>query len=105
MCRGVALVLGGIWKQEVWLLELWIRIERIRPAKPQHNGRLERLHGTMERELAVEPATDWCGWTAFGRSTAGSGRMKPGDEAPVEFLQAIGEAFHGKAAGWKPERL
>ena len=51
--------LGGLGEQAVWLLELWIRIERIRPGKPQDNGRLERLHGTIQRELAVEPAANW----------------------------------------------
>lgn len=55
----VTRALGGLGEQAVWLLELGIRMERIRPGKPQDNGRLERLHGTMQRELAVEPAANW----------------------------------------------
>jgi putative transposase len=55
----VTRALGGLGEQAVWLLELGIRIERIRPGKPQDNGRLERLHGTIQRELAVEPAANW----------------------------------------------
>ena len=42
----------------VWLLRLGIRIEIIAPAKPQQNGRLERLHRTLKAETASPPAAD-----------------------------------------------
>jgi hypothetical protein len=57
--RFVARALGGLGEQSVWLLELGIQIERIGPGKPQGHGLLERLHGTIQRELAVEPADNW----------------------------------------------
>ncbi len=40
----------------VWLLRLGIALECIAPAAPQQNGRLERFHRTLKRE--VEPASD-----------------------------------------------
>jgi transposase InsO family protein len=42
----------------VWLLQLGIRVEIIAPGKPQQNGRLERLHRTLEEETASPPAGD-----------------------------------------------
>jgi|SRR5688572_22509884 len=42
----------------VWLLQLGIRVEIIAPGKPQQNGRLERLHRTLEEETASPPARD-----------------------------------------------
>ncbi|MBM3761137.1 MAG: transposase [Acidobacteria bacterium] len=32
--------------------------QRNKPGKPQDNGRLGRLHGTIQRELAVDPAAN-----------------------------------------------
>jgi transposase InsO family protein len=34
----------------VWWLRLGIRIERIKPGKPQQNGRHERMHLTLKKE-------------------------------------------------------
>jgi putative transposase len=42
----------------VWLLQLGIRIEIIAPGKPQQNGRLERLHRTLQAETASPPSAD-----------------------------------------------
>jgi len=39
----------------VWWLWLGIRIERIKPGKPQQNGRHERMHLTLKKE-ATRPA-------------------------------------------------
>lgn len=39
----------------VWWLRLGIRIERIKPGRPQQNGRHERMHLTLKRE-ATRPA-------------------------------------------------
>jgi putative transposase len=39
----------------VWWLRLGIRLERIRPAHPQQNGRHERMHLTLKKE-ATKPA-------------------------------------------------
>jgi putative transposase len=39
----------------VWWLRLGIRIERIKPAHPEQNGRHERIHLTLKKE-ATKPA-------------------------------------------------
>jgi hypothetical protein len=39
--------IGGLSQLSVWWIKLGIRPERIRPAKPQENGRHERMHRTL----------------------------------------------------------
>jgi transposase InsO family protein len=46
---------GGLTELSVWWLKLGIRLERIEPGKPEQNGRLERLHRTLE-EVVGSPA-------------------------------------------------
>jgi putative transposase len=45
--------LGGLSQLSLWWLKLGIVHERIRPGCPQHNGRHERLHGTLKRGCPV----------------------------------------------------
>jgi putative transposase len=45
----------GVRTSSVWWLRLGIRIERIKPGKPQQNGRHERMHLTLKKE-ATRPA-------------------------------------------------
>jgi transposase InsO family protein len=47
--------LFGLSKLSVWWLRLGIDIERIKPGKPQQNGRHERMHLTLKKE-ATRPA-------------------------------------------------
>jgi len=47
--------LGGLSRLAVWLMRLGIRLERIRPGKPQENGRHERMHRTLKAETANPP--------------------------------------------------
>jgi transposase InsO family protein len=47
--------LFNLSKLSVWWLRLGIAIERIKPGKPQQNGRHERMHLTLKRE-ATRPA-------------------------------------------------
>jgi putative transposase len=47
--------LFGLSKLSVWWLRLGIRIERIKPAHPEQNGRHERMHLTLKKE-ATKPA-------------------------------------------------
>jgi transposase InsO family protein len=42
--------LFGLSKLSVWWLRLGIDIERIKPGKPQQNGRHERMHLTLKKE-------------------------------------------------------
>jgi len=48
---------AGLTTLSVWWHKLGIRHDRIRPGKPQENGRLERFHRNMS-ELADDPADD-----------------------------------------------
>ncbi len=48
--------LGGLSRLAVKLIKAGVVPERIRPGKPQENGRHERLHLTLEQETACPPA-------------------------------------------------
>ena len=46
----------GLSKLSVWWLRLGIHIERIRPGNPQENGRHERMHLTLKKDILQRPA-------------------------------------------------
>lgn len=48
--------LFNLSKLAVWWLRLGIAIERIKPGKPQQNGRHERMHLTLKKEATRPPA-------------------------------------------------
>ena len=50
-----SIALAGLSPLAVWWVRLGIRLERIPPGQPQHNGRHERMHRTMKAE-ACKPA-------------------------------------------------
>jgi transposase InsO family protein len=47
---------GGLSRLSVKVIKAGVRRERITPGKPQQNGRLERLHLTLLKEVADPPA-------------------------------------------------
>ena len=47
--------LGGLSRLSVWWLRLGIQLQRIKPGKPQQNGRHERMHLTLKQET-TQPA-------------------------------------------------
>jgi putative transposase len=47
---------AGLTALSVWWLKLGILPERIRPGRPQQNGRQERMHATLKQETASPPA-------------------------------------------------
>ena len=47
--------LGGLSSLSVWLMRLGIRVSFSQPGKPQQNGRHERMHRTMQEDLANAP--------------------------------------------------
>lgn len=49
---------GGLSRLSVWWTRLGIRHERIQPARPDQNGRHERMHQTLAQETANPPAAD-----------------------------------------------
>ena len=50
--------LGGLSTLAVWWIKLGIRVERIPPGEPQHNGRHERMHRTLKQATAQPPAAN-----------------------------------------------
>jgi transposase InsO family protein len=47
----------GLTQLSVWWLKLGIGHQRIRPGKPQDNGRHERMHRTLKQDTMMPPAT------------------------------------------------
>ena len=50
--------LAGLTKLSAYWLLLGIRLERIRPAHPEENGRHERMHRTLKDQTAKPPRTN-----------------------------------------------
>lgn len=50
-----SVALGGLSTLAVWWVRLGIRLERIPPGQPQHNGRHERMHKTLKAETCSPP--------------------------------------------------
>jgi len=50
--------LFNLSRLSVWWLRLGIAIERIRPGRPQQNGRHERMHLTLKKEATRPPGTN-----------------------------------------------
>lgn len=50
-----SVALGGLSTLAVWWVRLGIRLERIPPGQPQHNGRHERMHKTLKAETCKPP--------------------------------------------------
>lgn len=50
--------LFGLSKLSVWWLRLGIAIERIKPGKPQQNGRHERMHLTLKQQTTRPPGVN-----------------------------------------------
>lgn len=48
--------IGGLSRLSIWWMRLGIRLERIRPGRPQENGRHERMHRTLKQHTASPPA-------------------------------------------------
>ena len=51
-----SVAVGGLSPLSLWWIKLGIRPERIAPAKPQQNGRHERMHRTLKAATAKPPA-------------------------------------------------
>lgn len=51
-----SLAVGGLSRLSVWWIRLGIRPERIKPGRPDQNGRHERMHKTLKEATVVPPA-------------------------------------------------
>jgi transposase InsO family protein len=76
--------LGGLTALSVWWLRLDIRLERNRPGCPQDNGRHERMHRTLKKDVPIH-ANASAQQRAFDQF-----RREYNEERPHE-------ALHGKA--------
>lgn len=69
---------AGLTKLSVWWIKLGIRPERIRPGRPQENGRHERFHKTLKQETALPPKSSFrAQQQAFGRFVAEYNNDRP----------------------------
>ncbi|MDH3998056.1 MAG: integrase core domain-containing protein [Desulfuromonadales bacterium] len=48
--------LGGLSRLSKWWIDLGVRVERIRPGRPQENGRHERMHRSLKAAACKESA-------------------------------------------------
>jgi putative transposase len=89
--------IGGLSQLSVWWIKLGIRPERIRPAKPQENGRHERMHRTLLE--ATKPPEHTLGrqqqrFDVFRREF---NEERPhealGDQPPAEIYQSSGRQY------------
>jgi putative transposase len=82
--------LAGLSRLSVWWIRLGIVPERIRPGKPQENGRHERMHRTLKAAAASPPkATQRAQQRAFDAFRAEYNHERPhealGQRPPADF--------------------
>lgn len=82
--------LAGLSRLSVWWIRLGIRPERIRPGRPQENGRHERMHRTLKEATARPPAaTLRAQQRAFDAFRAEYNHVRPhealGGRSPADF--------------------
>ena len=58
---ATANAIARLSRLSVWWIRLGIFPELIQPAKPQQNGRHERMHRTLKQEATIPPANSRCG--------------------------------------------
>lgn len=124
-----SLGLGGLSALSKWWIELGIRPERIRPGRPDQNGRHERMHRTLKAE-AVRPvqaslAAQQCRFDTFlqeyntersheslGRRIPAScyepsSRPYPGKVPPVRYEEGVSvrQVRHNGEIKWRGRLL
>ena len=97
--------LYGLSRLSVWWIRLGIRPDRIRPGKPQENGRHERMHRTLKAETANPPRQNRnAQQKAFDRFRDEFNNVRPhealGQQTPASHYQASPKAFPNRL----PER-
>lgn len=93
--------LGGLSRLSVWWLRLGIQPERIRPGKPQDNGRHERMHRTLKAATAQPPQnTLRAQQRAFERFMHEYNEQRPhealGQQTPATHYQPSPKSFPGR---------
>jgi transposase InsO family protein len=97
-----SVALAGLSELAVWWIKLGIRPERIKPGKPQQNGRHERMHRSLKEGTAMPPAKDLrAQQKAFHRF-----RQEYNHERPHEALQMqVPAAVYQPSPRLYPSRL
>lgn len=92
--------LFGLSRLSVWWLRLGIEIERIKPGKPQQNGRHERMHLTLKKEATRPAKPNFLQQQArFDEFVAEFNDERPhetlGLKMPAEIYTASNRPYHG----------
>jgi len=95
--------LGGLSSLSVWWIRLGIRVERIRPGKPQQNGRHERMHRTLKQATAAPAAaTLRTQQQAFDRFRQEYNEERPhealGMKTPAQYYQTSTRPYPSRLA-------
>lgn len=90
----------GLTGLAVWWIRLGIFPERIRPGRPQENGRHERMHLTLKQATACPPASTWRGQ----QRRFDQFRQEYNHERPHEALgqASPGEFYVASSRLWPP---
>lgn len=92
--------LFGLSKLSVWWLRLGIEIERIKPGKPQQNGRHERMHLTLKKETTRPAKANYLQQQAeFDRWVSEFNNERPHEslemKRPAELYVASAKPYNG----------
>lgn len=106
--------LGGLTPLSIWWLRLGIRLERSRPGCPQDNGRHERMHRTLKKEVPPQ-ATRAAQQRAFDEFRREYNEERPHEalsgQTPASVYVASARDFPARlpaveyAAGWEVRQV
>jgi transposase InsO family protein len=108
--------IGGISRLSIWWIRNGILPERIRPGRPQQNGRHERMHRTLKQDTARPPkATLKLQQRAFHAFRREFNEERPhealGQKRPAELFRRSKKEYTGKveeftyANGWEVRKI
>lgn len=122
-----SMAVGGVSQLSKWWIKLGIRPERIRPGRPDQNGRHERMHRTLKeaapaqasllaQQSRFDPFLDEYNWQrsheALGRKTPGSvycpsPRPYPAILPKIEYDSAttVRQVRHNGEIKWRGEHI
>jgi putative transposase len=92
---------GGLSRMAVQLIKAGVKPERIKPGRPQQNGRQERLHLTVKQDTAQPPASNQRSQQRrFDEFRCTFNEERPhealGQDTPAEHYQASSRSYHGR---------
>jgi transposase InsO family protein len=92
---------GGLSRLAVQLIKAGVKPERIKPGRPQQNGRHERLHLTVKQDTAQPPASNQrAQQRRFDEFRCTFNEERPhealGQDTPAQHYQASSRSYHGR---------